>query len=480
MSSGIFGREESGIRNDEVLKSFPFEDSEGSGLMDESPDLEESDLSVSEEAVKPRRILTGPRKGRKLVRPEEKRKRTYTPQERLLLLDTWQRSGLPAKDFGAMVGVGHYTLYKWKRLFDEYGPEGLMDRPKGPAKGSTLSDITKRAILMIKEANPEFGCQRISDMLARGPSLPAGPTAVAKVLHEAGYEFHEEKTVPHRDKVRRFERAKPNQMWQTDLFSFVLKRQNRRVHLIAFMDDHSRFITGFGLHASASSALVIEVFRSAIDSYNPPEEVLTDNGSQYITWRGKSAFAKECERRGINQIVARPRHPQTLGKVERFWGTLWRECIESAIFRDLGDARERISLFIDYYNFQRPHRGIEGLVPADRFFHAAPEVKRAIKEKLEANALEIARNGKPKKQVYLAGQVDGKPFSMHSEGDRVILMGADNKREEVDLVSSTPQGILPSSEEMHKETPPPGVSSLDECIKDLESIKEEDKKDEEE
>jgi transposase len=215
MSSGIFGREESGIRNDEVLKSFPFEDSEGPGLMDESPDLEETDLSVPEEAVKPRMILTGPRKGRKLVRPEEKRKRTYTPQERLLLLDTWQRSGLPAKDFSAMVGVGHYTLYKWKRSFDEYGPEGLMDRPKGPAKGSTLSDITKRAILMIKEANPEFGCQRISDMLARGPSLPAGPTAVAKVLHEAGYEFHEEKTVPHRDKVRRFERARPNQMWQT-------------------------------------------------------------------------------------------------------------------------------------------------------------------------------------------------------------------------------------------------------------------------
>src|SRR4051812_12370810 len=63
---------------------------------------------------------------------------------------------------------------------------------------------------------------------------------------------------PHPDKMRRFERARPNQLWQTDLFTFVLKRQNRRLHLVGFMDDHSRFVVGYGLHASASGALVLE------------------------------------------------------------------------------------------------------------------------------------------------------------------------------------------------------------------------------
>ena len=43
--------------------------------------------------------------------------------------------------------------------------------------------------------------------------------------------------------------------------------------------------------------------------------VLTDNGTQYKTWRGKSAFTKLLDRRGIKQIVASPRHPQTLGKI---------------------------------------------------------------------------------------------------------------------------------------------------------------------
>jgi len=31
----------------------------------------------------------------------------------------------------------------------------------------------------------------------------------------------------------------------------------------------------------------------------------------------------------------------SLGKIERFWGTLWRECIESSVFVDLEDARRR-------------------------------------------------------------------------------------------------------------------------------------------
>ena len=290
---------------------------------------------------------------------------------------------------------------------------------------------------MLKEAHPEWGCQRISDMLLRGPALPASPSAVAQVLHEAGYASEEVPTRPHEPKVTSFERARPNQLWQTDLFTFILKRQNRRVYLVAFLDDHSRFIVGYGLHASQSTALVLEVLRAAIAGFGTPEEILTDNGTQYVTWRGKSAFTRECEKRGIQQIVASPRRPQTLGKIERFWGTLWRECVETAVFVDLGDARQRIGLFIDHYNFQRPHQGIDGAAPADRFFGAAAEVKRTLAARVAANALELARHGVPKAPFYLTGQVGGQPFSVHAEGERVILTRTDG-RQEIDLLPPSP------------------------------------------
>jgi transposase InsO family protein len=384
----------------------------------------------------------GPRRGKRLVRPEDKAP-PLTPQQRLLMLDTWQRSGLPAQDFAALVGVSKHTLYDWKRKFAAEGPGGLLDRPRGGPTGSRLPELTKRTILMLKQANPDWGCQRISDLLARGPALPASPGAVARVLHEAGYQLEEVPIRPHPDHVRHFERARPHQLWQTDLFTFVLKRQNRRVYLVAFLDDHSRFLVGYGLHASQSSALVLEVLRAAIASYGSPQEILTDNGSQYVTWRGQSAFSKELEKRGIRQVVAAPRHPRTLGKIERFWGTLWRECLASAVFLDLGDAQRRIGWFIDHYNFQRAHQGIDGLVPADRFFGAAADVRQTLQARVAANALELARHGRPGNPFYLTGQVGGQAFSVHAEGERVILTGAQG-RQEIDLV---PPAAVPDEPE---------------------------------
>jgi transposase InsO family protein len=442
---------------------------------------------MDDEVVSPKRFMAGRRKGssvkgKKLVKPEDGERLVLTPQQRLLLLDTWRRSGLPAGDFATLVKIGKHSLYAWKKAFDEEGPAGLMDKPRGGPRGMKLPELTKRTILMLKEANPSWGCQRISDMLLRGPALPASPSTVSKVLHEAGYQLVNEPTQPHPDKVRSFERAKPNQLWQSDLFTFVLKRQNRRVYLVAFMDDHSRFIVSYGLHASQSAVLVLECLRAGIASYGSPQEVLTDNGSQYITWRGKSAFSRELEKRGIQHVVAAPRRPQTLGKVERFWGTLWRECLESSVFLDMGDAQKRIGLFIDYYNFQRPHQGLgtEGLVPADRFFGAAPDVLRTLKERVASNALELARNGTPKTPFYLTGSVGGKGFSVHAEGERVILTRQEGQREEVDLIPPAapaapepepelpqpvcPQGVVNSelAEAENQPEPAPGTSPLDE------------------
>jgi hypothetical protein len=270
-------------------------------------------------------------------------------------------------------------------------------------------------------------------------------------------------------------------LWQTDLFTFVLKRQNRRVYLVAFLDDHSRFIVSFGLTASANTAFVIEVLEAAIASYGPPEEILTDNGPQFITWRGKSRFTRHLDARGIRQIVARPKRPQTLGKVERFWGTLWREFLGTAVFIDMEDARRRIALFIDHYNFQRTHRGVDGLVPADRFFSAAPDVLRTLRQRVSANALAVARHGVSKEPFYVTGQVGGQPFSVHAEGERVFLHRSGEAREEVELTrppslcpekTPCPEGPLcpdgsplePADEPAMRPPLAPGQSGLDKAF----------------
>ncbi len=428
--------------------------------------------------------LVGPRRGggarvRRTVAPGEiDLTRGATAQDRLYLLDLWTRSNLPATEFSRLVGIASHTLYEWRRRFVERGPAGLENRPKGGPKGSRMPEPTRRAVLLMKETHPDWGVTRLHDMLLRTDGFKVSAEAIGLVLREEGYVVEGVPVVDHDQEPVRFERARPNQLWQTDLFTFVLKRENRRVYLVAFEDDHSRFITAYGLHASSSGALVREVFEAGVANFGLPEEVLTDQGPQYYTWRGKSAFTKLLEKRGVKHLVAAPHRPASLGKIERTWGTLWRECLSSAIFRGLEDARTRIGHFFDFYNFQRPHQGIGGAVPADRFFTAAPEVKASLLSRVAANAAELARHGVPRQPFYLTGKIGETALSLHAEGEKVILVTGKG-REEVDLTAPgpraapgeaaampaplAPQGIprdLPGEEDDAAE-PPPGTSPLD-------------------
>jgi transposase InsO family protein len=426
--------------------------------------------------------------------------KSFSPEQKLLILDVWKRSGLATTEFSQLLGVARKTLYSWRSRFEKDGPEGLFGKPKGPRSESRIDPITRRAILLIKENNPDYGYDRISQLLYRGSGLGVSPGGVARVLKEEGYQPRDVPTKRHPDKPRRFERAKPNQLWQSDLFTFTIKRHRHRVHLTAFMDDHSRFIVGFGLASSPTSQFIIEVLRSAIGSFGQPEEVLTDQGPQYHSWRGRTAFEKELKTLGIRHILSRPRHPQTLGKVERFWKTLWEECLADALFTDIEDARKRIGHFIDHFNFRRTHQGIDGLYPADRFFGAENEIRASLEKRVAANALEIAQRGEPSAPFYLTGKVGDTDLSVHAEGKKLILTSEDGRREEVsfenpDKEPSTalPEPLAPQGRTADPIEPgateelPPGTSPLDRGLQDLEEagidlglVKEEDHAQEEE
>src|SRR5262245_26820871 len=139
--------------------------------------------------------LLSPAPGVRSARPQPGAS-PFSYEQRLLILDVWCRSGLPAGDFAPLVGLSKFTLYEWKRRFEAEGPAGLADKPRGSPQGSRLPEVTRRTILMLKQGHPEWGCQRISDALLRGPALSASPAAVARVLHEAGYQSQEEPTKP--------------------------------------------------------------------------------------------------------------------------------------------------------------------------------------------------------------------------------------------------------------------------------------------
>jgi transposase InsO family protein len=140
-------------------------------------------------------------------------------------------------------------------------------------------------------------------------------------------------------KPRFFERAKPNQLWQSDIMTFRLAGKN--AYLIGYLDDYSRYITGLGLYRSQTAEHVIETYRQAVGGYGVPKEVLTDNGRQYTNWRGTTRFEKELAKDRVRHIRSRPHHPMTLGKIERFWQSILRE--DNRRFVHLDRAKDAIA-----------------------------------------------------------------------------------------------------------------------------------------
>jgi transposase InsO family protein len=227
---------------------------------------------------------------------------------------------------------------------------------------------------------PTFGLKKVRDWLRRFVGLKVSAGSVRKVVVAAGLP----RAVPPKRRrtparPRRFERAAPGELWQTDITYLPVPWHKGPLYLIAFLDDCSRFVVGWGHFSHPRQEIALEVLEGAILRFGRPQEVLSDQGRQFFAWRGKSAFQKLLAREGIAHVVARAHHPQTLGKVERLWETVKREFWDRVRPRDLEEARERLKHFFAHYNHFRPHQSLEGQVPADRFFSVKEEVRRAVR-----------------------------------------------------------------------------------------------------
>ncbi|WP_255419856.1 integrase core domain-containing protein [Moorella sp. Hama-1] len=185
------------------------------------------------------------------------------------------------------------------------------------------------------------------------------------------------------------------------------------------MDDHSRFVVNHGLFKSATAEAVLEVLKGAMAKHGLPREILTDNGPQFVTWKGVTRFEKLLQQLGIYHTKARPHHPQTLGKIESFHRNIERELLNVEVFRTMAEAATRISWYIEHYNYSRPHEGIGGFTPADRYFGIAQEVERWQKEKKALGNEEVVAAGPP--AVFVVGKVLGHQVRLEDSGGRLEL-----------------------------------------------------------
>lgn len=376
-------------------------------------------------------------------RVEKKQKNTSPPrggarkkgvrrsfEERLRAVKLHLEEGFTQRLVAEELGVTLKGVQRWLVAYRRHGEEGLKDRKGGPS-ARRLPEAVKDKILELKREEPTRGVKRISQLLRRIFFLPASTETVRQTLQEEGLVESPPKPRRNLTRPRFFERATPNQMWQTDIFTFRLG--GKYAYVIGFMDDYSRYIVGADLFRSHTAENVLEVFRVAAAEYQPPKEMLTDNGREYVNWRGTTRFQAEMKKNGTHHFKSRPHHPMTLGKIERFWETIWQEFLSRAQFESFESARERIRFWIKYYNHKRPHQGIEGLCPADRYFEIASELRKTIEAGIQENLLEMALRGQPKAPFYMVGRMEGQSVILRAEKGKLKL-SIDNGNQNQELV----------------------------------------------
>jgi transposase InsO family protein len=375
----------------------------------------------------------------------------YAPEVKLKAVRLVLEQGYSRNLVSREVGVCKTSLERWIGQYQAQGEAGLWSPPSPLAGQDRLPAAVTEKIVQLKQQHPDFGVKRIAQFLRRMFLLPASAETVRARLHREG--LMPPTAQPRRRNLTRprfFERATPNQMWQSDIFTFRLG--GRYAYLIGFLDDYSRFVVGADLFRSPTAAAVIEVYRVAIGEYQPPKEMLTDNGRQYTTWRGTSRFEAELQKDRVSHIKSRPHHPMTLGKIERFWESIWGEFLARAQFESFDSARQRIQLWIQYYNYRRPHQGIGGLCPADRFFEIQSQLKKTLEAGLQDNLLELALRGQPRPPFYMVGRLDGQSVELRAEKGQLKLSVTNPENQTQELVydlhpqdSQSGQGVLPDA-----------------------------------
>jgi transposase InsO family protein len=313
-------------------------------------------------------------------------------QNRLTLLQLAEKLGNVSKAC-QMHNVSRSQFYEYKRSFQEYGLEGLIDRPPIPGSHpNELPEETRSRIIDLSLVHPTFGQQRIADQLATEGVLVCA-TSVRNVWMREDIQTRYKRLLRLEDKtavegfdlteeqIRLLEKANPcfrerhvesqypGQLLCQDTFYVGRLKGVGRVYLQAVVDTYGSYAFA-KLYVSKRPETAVDILYDRVlpfylDHDLPIEAILTDNGTEY---RGRPMihlYEIFLEFNDIEHRTTKVGHPRTNGFVERFNRTVLDEFFRTAFRKKFYESVEALQADLDewlyYYNNERPHRGYRNM-----------------------------------------------------------------------------------------------------------------------
>jgi transposase InsO family protein len=177
----------------------------------------------------------------------------------------------------------------------------------------TVSEL-EALVVALRKVYPDWGARKLAVLLGRqGVELP--PSTVHRILLRYGLVRDTDR---HKPAVQRFERERPNELWQMDFKG--PKNWPKAATALSVIDDHSRYVVALEATARPEGRLVQRHLIRAFEECGLPEAMLMDHG---IPWWQAQSFAGATYlslwliRQGIALHFSGIRHPQTFSRHRR-------------------------------------------------------------------------------------------------------------------------------------------------------------------
>ena len=168
----------------------------------------------------------------------------------------------------------------------------------------------------------------------------------------------------------RFEADAPNQRWTGDALHGPTVN-GRKAILCAFIDDHSRLLTGYRWARREDTVRLEAALHGGLAARGIPATIYVDNGSAFVD----KQLLRACASLGIRLVHSRPGQPEGRGKIERFFRTVRDQfLVEIGSGRELDDLVQLNTLFtawVETVYHRRDHSETEQ-TPWDRWSTITP------------------------------------------------------------------------------------------------------------
>jgi len=161
--------------------------------------------------------------------------------------------------------------------------------------------------------------------------------------------------------------TRANQVWAADITYLPMARGFG--YLMAIIDWHTRMVLAWRLSNALDARFCTEALDEAITRWGAPEIFNTDQGTQFTS----DAWIERLKTNGIEiSMDGRGRCFDNIF-IERLWRTVKHEEVYLHAYEDLGDAREHLKRYFDFYNDERPHRAHGGWSPSAAYHQSLQE-----------------------------------------------------------------------------------------------------------